>query len=194
MDVAALDWASVTLTPVDEGDLAKLNAWQNDPAIRDLTMGYRAPVQREITRQWFENVRTQNLQSRILFAIRRHGDIKGVCQIHSIEWPHRKGIFGLYVGDREDRAAGLGYMASVLMFDYLFRSLDFERVMLEVIAPNGAAKSLYERLGFTREGAFRKAYLLDGERVDIELYGMLKSEWRERAPAHANRLIYTSAA
>jgi hypothetical protein len=45
-----------------------------------------------------------------------------------------------------------------------------------------------------REGAFRAAYLLDGARVDIELYGMLKAEWHERPPAHANRLIHSGAA
>jgi RimJ/RimL family protein N-acetyltransferase len=192
--MTAMGWPSVTLTPIERSDLAKLNAWQNDAGIRDLTMGYRGPVQTAVTEQWLESVRVQNLTSRILFAVRRDGVLRGICQLHSIDWPHRKAIFGLYIGDAEDRSAGLGYMASVLLLDYAFRSLDFERVMIEVIAPNIAAKTLYERLGFVREGAFRSAYLVDGARVDIELYGILKHEWRMRPGVGANALIYSSAA
>ena len=188
------DWADVRLTPVDDADLEKLNAWQNDPAIRDLTMGFRGPVATEITKQWIEGVRAQNLHSRILYAIRHRGALKGICQIHSIDWPHRKGIFGLYIGDPADRASGLGSMSTTLLLDYAFRSLDFERIELEVIAPNTRAKSLYESLGFTREGALRNAYLYNGARVDIEIYGMLKGEWRRAPPEAANRLVYASAA
>ena len=188
------DWADVRLTPVDDADLEKLNAWQNDPAIRDLTMGFRGPVATEITKQWIDGVRAQNLHSRILYAIRHGGALKGVCQIHSIDWPHRKGFFGIYIGDSTDRAAGLGYMATTLLLDYAFRGLDFERVGIEVIAPNVKAKSLYEGLGFVREGALRQAYFHNGARVDIDLYGMLKSEWRHAPPEGANRLVHASAA
>ena len=187
--MSRLDWASVRLTPVEPGDLDRLNVWQNDPDIRDLTMGFRGPVQSATTAEWIESVRAQNLKSRIVFAIRRPETIMGLIQVHSIDWPHRKGIMGLYVGERGDRRGGLGYIASVLLLDYLFKSLDFERIALEVIAPNLAAKTLYERLGFVREGAFRQAYLLDGERVDIDQYGLLKAEWRIEPPADAVRLV-----
>ncbi len=187
--VSGIDWASVRLAPVEPGDLERLNLWQNDADIRDLTMGFRGPVQSATTTEWIASVREQNLKSRIVFAIRRPETIMGLIQVHSIDWPHRKGIMGLYVGDREDRRAGLGYIASVLLLDYVFRSLDFERIALEVIAPNLAAKTLYERLGFVREGAFRQAYLLDGQRVDIDQYGLLKPEWRIMPPAEALRLV-----
>ncbi len=185
----AFDWSAVSLTPVEAADGATLNRWQNDPAIRDLIMGFRGPVPIETTAAWIEAARDQNLTARALFAIRQHGALKGVVQIHSIDWMHRTGILGLYIGDPAERGAGLGFAASTLMIDYGFYGLDLQRVWLEVIAPNVAAQRLYERLGFIREGTLRQAYQLDGVRHDIVLYGLMKPEWRSRAPAGANRLV-----
>ena len=58
MTANALDtsmWGAVRLTPINAADADRLNAWQNDPEIRDLTMGFRGPVPWQATARWIDS-------------------------------------------------------------------------------------------------------------------------------------------
>jgi RimJ/RimL family protein N-acetyltransferase len=186
-----LDWANVALRPVESRDLAKLNAWQNDPETRDLIMGFRGPVRLESTEDWIRNMTEQNLKSRAIFAIGLGGEIAGIAQLQLIDWVLRTAMLGVYVGDRESRGGGIGEVAVSLILDYGFRALDMHRIGLEVIASNERAKGLYERLGFVREGVIREAYQRGGRREDVEVWGLLQGEWTFEPPPQAHRLTWT---
>ena len=55
-----LDWQNTRLTPLQDSDLDLLYVWQNAPRLRDLTMGFRFPVQRETVKEWITIQREQN--------------------------------------------------------------------------------------------------------------------------------------
>lgn len=184
-----VDWASLALTPLEAEDLDKVHAWQNDPEIRDLIMGFRGPIMRETTADWIRNLREENLKSRVVFAIRSGATIRGIAQLHGIDWLQRSAILGVFVGERGDRGSGLGRGAVALLLDYAFQGLGLHRVSLEVLASNAPARRLYERLGFSNEGLLREAFLRAGEREDVALYGLLRREWTFAPPAGAQRLV-----
>jgi RimJ/RimL family protein N-acetyltransferase len=189
LSAPAQTWASTALTPLEARDLAKLNAWQNDPEVRDLIQGFRGPVRQETTEAWIDAVTTQSLKTRAVFAVRRDGEIVGVAQLQSIDWVQRTALLGIYIGDVSERGAGLGAVATSLLLDYAFNGLDLVRVGLDVLASSAAARRLYERLGFVPEGTLREAFLRAGTREDIVLYGLLKREWTADLPAEARRLV-----
>jgi RimJ/RimL family protein N-acetyltransferase len=186
-----LDWAGVSLRPVEARDAEQLNAWQNDAEIRDLIMGFRGPVRLESTEEWIRNISDQNLKTRAIFAIRIGGDIAGLCQLQSIDWVQRTAMLGVYVGHRERRGGGVGEIAVCLILDYGFKALDMHRIGLEVLASNARAKGLYERVGFVREGVVRQAYQRGGRREDVEIWGLLRDEWTFDPPPEAQRLSWT---
>jgi RimJ/RimL family protein N-acetyltransferase len=186
-----LDWAAVSLRPVEARDAAQLNAWQNDPEIRDLIMGFRGPVRLESTEDWVRNISEQNLKTRAIFAIRIEAEVAGLAQLQMIDWVQRTAMLGVYVGDRERRGGGIGEIAVSLILDYGFKALDLHRIGLEVLGSNARAKRLYERLGFVREGVVRQAYQRGGRREDIELWGLLRDEWTFEPPPRAQRLSWT---
>jgi RimJ/RimL family protein N-acetyltransferase len=188
MDTKNLEWNLVKLTPFGEDDAAQLFQWQNDPDIRDLTKGFRFPVQMDNVKEWLKSIRDQNSKSRTIFAIRVANKFAGTVQLNSIDPYQRKAMFGIMIGDPEQRGKGVGYMATSLMLDYAFNGLDFRRVGLEVIEPN-PAKHLYERLGFKIEGKIREDYYSDGKSIDTLLYGILRSEFVIDIPKNANRLL-----
>ena len=64
----AIDWAHVKLMPLEESDVELLYVWQNASNIRDLTMGFRFPIQKETVKEWIKNQREHNARSRVVFS------------------------------------------------------------------------------------------------------------------------------
>lgn len=186
----AMPWQDVLLTPLDETDLDRLQEWQNAPGIRDLTMGFRFPVQKESVREWLRGIREQNSVSRIVFAIRLKSDLVGTVSLHGIDTYQRKASLGIFVGSQAQRSRGIGFVSTCLMADYAFNGLDFRRIGLDVMAENHGAIALYERVGFQREGTKREDYFVDGRYVDTHVYGLLKRDFTVEIPAQANRLLH----
>lgn len=108
------------------------------------------------------------------------GRMVGYAALDGILWSQGNARVTLAIGRREDRGQGYGREAMELLLGFAFGELNLRRLSLTVFSYNGAAKSLYESLGFVREGAFREFLRRDGETCDMELYGMLKREWRSR--------------
>ena len=184
-------WEDIFLTPLNESDLDSIYEWQNSPSLRDLTMGFRFPIQKETAKDWLRSIKEQNSKSRIVFAIRLKTDLVGTISLHSIEQYQRKSLFGIYIGNKTHRNKGIGFVSTCLILDYAFKGLDFRKVSLEVIEKNPNAIALYERIGFQREGKKREEYYMDGKYIDTYLYGILKNEFNVSIPKSANRLLHS---
>ena len=186
----ALQWEGVFLTPLEERDLDLIYSWQNSPSLRDLTMGFRFPIQKDAVRDWLKNIKEQNARTRVVFAIRVWDVLVGTVSLHSIDQFQRKALFGIYIGDSSERSKGIGYISTCLILDYSFNGLDFRKISLEVVSTNSIAIALYDRIGFVKEGTRRKEYFVDGKCIDTHLYGILKEEFGEIIPKAANRLVH----
>ncbi|MFC4408128.1 GNAT family N-acetyltransferase, partial [Haloarchaeobius iranensis] len=77
---------------------------------------------------------------------------------------------------------GNGYAteASELIVDYAFTERNLHRLQARVIEPNDASASVWEKLGFTREGTLRENQFYEGEYVGTRYYGLLEDEWEGR--------------
>lgn len=71
------------------------------------------------------------------------------------------------------RGRRLADEAALLFRAYLLEELGFHRLELEIYGFNERAMAHAERIGMTREGVKRKAYLVDGEWVDGVLFGLV---------------------
>jgi RimJ/RimL family protein N-acetyltransferase len=61
---------------------------------------------------------------------------------------------------------------------FAFQELNLHRLQLSVFSYNQKAISLYERLGFKKEGTYREFLERDSKRFDMFLYGLLRHEWK----------------
>ena len=100
------------------------------------------------------------------------------------------GMLGFHVANERSRIARLERLAihprfrgrrladeaARLFQRHLLRELGYHRLELEIYAFNERACAHAERVGFTREGRKRKAYLKDGEWVDSVLYALLAED------------------
>lgn len=128
--------------------------------------------------RWFEDA--DRSRDSFTFAIRPlyTEEIIGIVDLDSIQWNHGAAWLAIAIGDGANRGQGYGTDAMRLMLRFAFSELNLHRVQLTVFEYNQRAIRMYERLGFTREGAFREALLRAGRRWDMYLYGLLSREYR----------------
>lgn len=184
-----VDWENIKLTPLEESDADFLYVWQNASNVRDLTMGFRFPVQKETVKEWIKNQREQNGKSRVVFAIRQEERLVGTIQLHSLEPYQRKALLGIYIGETGKRNTGVGFVSCALVIDYAFNGLNIRKIDLEVLSINQNAIALYEKLGFKKEGTKINDYFLDGQYLDVYIYGLQQADWKIIVPSRAHRLL-----
>ena len=184
-----LPWARVALTPLEDSDLDAVHRWQNDPGLRDLTMGFRLPLPRAAVRDWIDGLRSPAAQSaRVVYAIRHQGAAAGIVQLYGMTPGQRRADLGVFL-DPGHRQQGLGVAAMGLALDFGFSGLDLRRVTAETLATNRGMIRACEALGFRHEGCRRQEYFADGHARDVLIYGLLAAEFVLRPmPAGALRL------
>lgn len=103
----------------------------------------------------------------------------GFVVLFNIKWPSGACELSIGIGDADYRGKGCGSEALRLVLNYAFNELNLYRVGLNVLEYNAAAIKAYERAGFVREGARRKAVQREGKRYDLVQYGILREEWQK---------------
>ncbi len=171
----------VRLTAVDPNDLATVARWWHDPEF--LRLYSTEPVvprnEDQLSRRFDLSQTSPNA---FLFAIRplEGDDLVGLLEFDGIDWVHRTTFVSIGIGEAHYRGQGYGRDTMRLALRFAFTEMNLHRVCLTVFSYNESALSLYESLGFTREGVYREHVERDGRRHDMILFGILRREWQER--------------
>ncbi|RPI51579.1 MAG: N-acetyltransferase [Chloroflexi bacterium] len=166
------------LAAAREEDAAHMARWSEDSGyMRGLDTDYARPrPEREFSPESYGQAAGPNS---LEFRLRTLEDdrLVGFVALHTIEWNNRAAMLAIGIGEPDYRGKGYGTDALRLILRYAFDELNLERVGLDVIANNQAAIRAYERVGFRREGAMRRAVLRDGQAHDRLIMGILREEW-----------------
>ncbi len=113
------------------------------------------------------------------FALRTLEDNRfiGFTALYRIEWNNRSARLAIGIGEDKDRGQGYGSDALALIIRYGFHELNLNRIALEVIEYNEAARRAYLKAGFREEGRQRSAVLRDGTHYDLISMSILAEEW-----------------
>lgn len=72
---------------------------------------------------------------------------------------------------------GYGTEVVTALLEYGFNSLKLHRIYAPHFHTNPASGRVLQKVGMIHEGHLREHYLRFGERIDVELYGMLRQEF-----------------
>ena len=109
------------------------------------------------------------------------GDVLiGQISLHDIDHLHRRGYFGILIGEAEHHNKGYGAEAVRLIIDYGFKQLNLNNIMLSVRADNYGGIACYKKVGFKEAGRRREWYFKDGKYVDEIFMDMLAREFEEK--------------
>lgn len=104
----------------------------------------------------------------------------GSTRFGLINWHHKVLHIGWTWIGRQFQGTGLNSHMKFLMLQYVFETLDFEKVEFRIDARNTRSRRAVEKLGASLEGILRKNILMqDGFRRNTCCYGILKDEWPE---------------
>ncbi|MBL8132437.1 MAG: GNAT family N-acetyltransferase [Anaerolineae bacterium] len=169
----------IRLTALRADDAQTFAGWYQDGEFARLfDAGPAVPKSERDTEKYMDEAARD--RGRYAFAIRQHysDEMIGILEIDSVQWTHGSAWLAIGIGDPSHRGKGFATEAMKLALRFAFHELNLHRLQLTVFSYNEAAIRLYEHLGFQREGVFREALHRDGQRYDMILYGLLKTEWQ----------------
>jgi len=175
-----LNGNKVRLGAINTEDIETFACWyENTDFLRFFDKIPANPKSREELKQWIKE--TQTSGKSYSFSIRSidKDEMVGYIELTNIQWWNGVANLGIGIGEGKHRGSGYGKEAMELLLDFAFNELNLHRVQLNVFSYNKGAMSLYEKLGFKREGIYREFIHRDGKRWDMYLYGILSNEWKK---------------
>lgn len=139
--------------------------WINDlPAARNLNM--LPPHTLEQEERWYDGaaVATDSKDFTIYEAATWRPI--GTTDLGSINFQHRRAVFGIFIGEADCRDKGYGTETTRLVLDYAFTALGLHNVMLRVYSFNKAGLRAYEKAGFREFGRRHECYYSAGRLWD----------------------------
>lgn len=183
MNGPGLQGKLVGLRPLQDGDVAPLTAWFNDPDVR---YWLHHSEREDATEEDFREVYMRHDDSKLALAIELADEERliGVIRLIGIDLAHGRAELTIVIGDKGAWGRGYGTEAVRLMLRCAFERMGLRRVELITDADNERAIRSYERCGFVKEGVLRQHRLRHGKPLDMVVMSVLRKEWEELGPGN----------
>jgi len=181
--------SDVRFGPIDyEKDPEVESKWtHNAEFMRLYELEPARPMSAAIVKKQYEKLEKRIEENKNLyhFTIRARADDRliGKAVIQRVEWANGNCSIRLGIGAAEDRRKGYGTQALKMLLRFVFAELNLFRVTAYVPEYNEGATALLNKFGFVEEVRRRQALERDGRRWDLFVFGLLKDEWLNQAPA-----------
>lgn len=104
----------------------------------------------------------------------------GAAGFNALEESHQKAEVGLWLLKAH---WGKGILSEVMpaLFNYGFDTLGLNRIEGFVVGDNLKCKRALEKINFSFEGRMRESEIKEGEKIDVDIYAILKSDWKDKS-------------
>ncbi|WP_028540217.1 GNAT family N-acetyltransferase [Paenibacillus sp. J14] len=160
-------------------DLSYMRQWVNDPEITNgLSDILLFPHTSYSTESYLKMMIEGSTEIKgFIIADKDSKEYVGQIDLHKIDWKNRNAVMGIVIGRKEYLGKGYGSEAIRMLQDFVFQSLNLNRLELEVYEYNERAYRCYLKCGFKEEGRLRKKLYKNGKYWDIICMSILRSEY-----------------
>jgi len=156
----------VYLKPITNDDADDVVRWRNRESVKKYFI-YQGTFTREGQLKWIENeVNTGNVIQFMIIEKNTDRSVGSVF-IRDVNKEHRKGEFGIFIGEDDVHGIGYGSEAAQLILDYAFNEANLHRIYLRALADNERAIASYKKAGFQLEGILKDDVYVRGEFHDV---------------------------
>jgi len=177
---------NIAIRQLEIGDEEYLYKWWNNGELMEHatfpfgTMQSKEAIRKNIVNE-IENYGIFPEKKR--FIICKKDTMEPIGEINYGDWSARnqKCEFGIKICDPNEQGKGFGKDALYHFIDFLFRSLNLNKIELTSMIDNKRAHNLYNQLGFKEIGIIREGFFdaRKGAFSDVVYMDLLKSEWLE---------------
>jgi UDP-4-amino-4,6-dideoxy-N-acetyl-beta-L-altrosamine N-acetyltransferase len=164
----------VELRELDSSDSEIIHQWRNLEDVRKW-MYTDHIISRDEHEAWFQRIQASN--SDRYWMIVFNGSDVGVANISQIDTRHSRCTWAFYLAEPSTRGMGVGAATEFLVLEHVFGIEAINRLWCEVIESNSGVVALHERFGFRREGLLRSHIFKEGQKRNVVLLALLRSEW-----------------
>ncbi|MHA1925097.1 MAG: GNAT family N-acetyltransferase [Candidatus Thorarchaeota archaeon] len=173
----------VKLRRLEPEDSASILTYWNQYELRQY-LPTPLPTSQDDMLRYIESVNEAfSKRSKFTFGIETKDDstLIGIIDLTNISWMSSNGEIGIFaIFHPNYRGKGLGKDALVVLLDIAFSVLNMHTVYLWVASFNDRAIGFYERIGFKTQGKLREMAYRDGQRYDVVIMDILKTEFLEK--------------
>lgn len=129
--------------------------------------------------KWYRNLKKEGAGVWWGIYDRRDNKFCGAGGFNNLEKEHQKAEIGVWL---LKEYWGKGILKEVMpkLFCQGFTELSLNRIEGYVISENIKCKRALEKINFKYEGTMRESEIKNGEKIDVDFYSILKSEWRQK--------------
>ena len=180
-----LEGQLIELRSVVEQDLEDVFKWNNDEELVTLASGSDKPFQinnsmvglkHYLEKNTLENDLVEDGQFFSIYT-KDTGCHIGKCDYRDINWIVRSATIGIMIGERDHWGTGHGKDAIKVLLNYLFNTLNLNRVQIDTWSGNQRAIRFFENAGFVKEGEFREGEYIDGRFYNTIIMSILKNDY-----------------
>jgi RimJ/RimL family protein N-acetyltransferase len=165
----------VNLRLFTRADIPTLTRWINDPEVRE-SIAATLPQTEKQEEEWFNKLGADD-KNIVLGIETKEGVLIGSIGIHQINWRDRICTTGALIGEKEYWGKGYGTDAKMVLLNYIFNTLNLNKVCSGVIAYNKRSLRYSLHCGYKIEGRRRKHIFKNGKYWTLIELGLFKEEW-----------------
>ncbi|MFW9828847.1 MAG: GNAT family N-acetyltransferase [Candidatus Thorarchaeota archaeon] len=172
-----IEGENVSLKPQSSDHINLYVKWLNDPKVRIYSRNF-LPIGVDDAKKWFEpqEGRTKNF---FVLEIWHKKDKKpiGNAFLTDVNWINGWANVGMTIGEPDYWNKNLATEATKLVIEYAFNELSLHKLHGGAIVQNVGSWTVAEKIGFTFEGIREDEFYVDGNYVDVKIYGLLREDW-----------------
>ncbi|HMN68518.1 MAG TPA: GNAT family N-acetyltransferase [Bdellovibrionales bacterium] len=171
----------IILTEIQDSDKAAIIDGLQEKEIYRQTFSIPYPYG-DAEADWFlarmrEKRSSETKPTTLAIRLAKTNKLIGVFGFHDFEPSGHKAEIGYWLG-KEHWGSGILTKVTGKAVEYAFSELGVTRIFAKVFSRNKASIRVLQKVGFQHEGLLRNDSMKDGELLDVDLFGLLKNEYR----------------
>ena len=165
------------LKEIEDSDINNIHKGLSNPDItKYYDVHFSTLEETKVQMEWYRDLKKN--RTGIWWGIYDETDDEfcGAGGFNSLDNKHKKAEIGLWL--LKDYW-GKGILNKIMpkLFEKGFTELDLNRIEGYVVSDNTKCKRALEKINFTYEGTKRESEIKNGQKISVDFYSILRSEW-----------------
>lgn len=171
----------IMLREYKKEDLGCMRMWVNDSEVtKNLSDIFLYPHTLNATENFLNAILEGKSEEKgFVIAHKETEEYIGQIGLIDIDWRNRVAVLGIVIGTETNRGKGYGTEAIKVLQEFVFNSLNLNKLELQLRDYNLRGYNCYLKCGFKEEGRKRQDFYCNGRYTDTIHMGILKSEYEE---------------